>query len=416
MSISTFAPSDKAGEFLRAESELIIEQARQEKADRNKNLGDPIALKGTPIDVRVRGDYAWTAENGHIIRKSDLKVGETVQIYQGHAGPVTSIAFCDSTQGSSDAKYLISCSWDKTIKIWDTDTKALISSTPAHSDFVKTLLVLPAQRLLVSGGSDKVVRFWDLSSPHSSEPLTSVGSILSHTRPIEALEVHPEAFASPDGPFILFTSDTMGVIRAWEMCRIDGGRPTWKASPKADLHHHRTGVTQLKFGDGHLWSASTDETVQVLPYPPSVSQLRPYQLVTEKRAVKAILPLSLERQLGVGSYPYLLTATEDVIRVYDVSSLSEPEFVREVEGHWHDVTRLQLWLRTLDDGSGKEVWIVSAGLDKTLRRWPLADLLQPSAREKPQSLGTSSSVPSVPKPSALTEEEERELAELMDED
>ena len=72
----------------------------------------------------------------------------------------------------------------QTIKLWDTDvsslcvhscnpeahglkTKALISSTPAHEDFVKVLLVIPSLNLLVSGSSDKVVRFWHVYTHRS---------------------------------------------------------------------------------------------------------------------------------------------------------------------------------------------------------------------------------------------------------
>ena len=38
--------------------------------------------------------------------------------------------------------------------------KSLVSSTEAHSDFVKCVLSIPKLKLLVSSGSDKVVRFW----------------------------------------------------------------------------------------------------------------------------------------------------------------------------------------------------------------------------------------------------------------
>lgn len=46
----------------------------------------------------------------------------------------------------------------------------MISSTDAHTDFVKSLLVLPSLKLLISGGSDKVVRFWcDKTGPIAFE-------------------------------------------------------------------------------------------------------------------------------------------------------------------------------------------------------------------------------------------------------
>jgi len=38
--------------------------------------------------------------------------------------------------------------------------KNLISSTDAHDDFLKALYIFPSLALLVSGSSDKIVRFW----------------------------------------------------------------------------------------------------------------------------------------------------------------------------------------------------------------------------------------------------------------
>jgi hypothetical protein len=39
-------------------------------------------------------------------------------------------------------------------------TKQLLSTTQAHSDFLKTLLVFPKLNLLVSASSDRVLRLW----------------------------------------------------------------------------------------------------------------------------------------------------------------------------------------------------------------------------------------------------------------
>ena len=120
--------------------------------------------------------------------------------------------------------------------------------------------------------------------------------------------------------------------------------------------------------------ASTDETIQIHPYPPLAGGKtnKPPPPITEKKSVKSILPLLLHPHLDIDAFPYLLCATGDVFRVYDISSLDEPGFIREVDGHWHDVTSLRLWLRTRSDGKGKEVWVVSGGLDRTLRRWKLS--------------------------------------------
>ncbi|TFY83666.1 hypothetical protein EWM64_g349 [Hericium alpestre] len=120
----------KAAEFLRAESELVLDevrlvlldlplkaeltrrQKRKRKAEKFKTFGNPIELNGVPIDVKIDGNHAWLAENTSIIRKLDLETGKSLKIFKGHSGPVTALAFCDMHPGSGDKKVLITGSWD----------------------------------------------------------------------------------------------------------------------------------------------------------------------------------------------------------------------------------------------------------------------------------------------------------------
>jgi WD40 repeat protein len=96
-------------------------------------------------------------------------------------------------------------------------------------------------------------------------------------------------------------------------------------------------------------------------------------VITHPTAVRAILPLQL-----LLNEPYLITGSGDVIRTYDLSTLSEPEMLSEVDGHWHDVTALRLWVRkNQEDGKTRiEPWIVSASLDGTIRKWRLSGTYQ----------------------------------------
>ncbi|KAF8201592.1 WD40 repeat-like protein [Pholiota molesta] len=390
--------------FVVAEAQLLIEQARKEKAERIKTLGDPIQLPGKPLAIEIRNNVAWIADNTTVIRKTDLESGKTLQIYKGHTGPVTSIAFCDRKPGTGDQEILISGSWDNVLSICRStkeSTKEVISTTPnAHADFVKSFHALPSLRLLISGSADKIVRFWDLSTPESPEPLKSLGSISSHTRPVECLDGE----ALSDKSAILYTGDTMG----------RGPSSRWKANLTKTINNHRTRINELRYGHGHLWTASTDETAQILPQKP----VDPVDTATKTPkplehpvAVRAILPLTLT----VLNEPYLLTAAGDVLRTFDVSELDEPQLLSQIDGHSHDITAIRLWIRKTVDDDGKkraEPWIITTSLDKTLRKWKLADLLQPPA-PAPKA-PKAEEVKPTSNPSTLTEEEERELAELMD--
>jgi hypothetical protein len=125
--------------------------------------------------------------------------------------------------------------------------------------------------------------------------------------------------------------------------------------------------------------ASADETVQVvldksMPMDDcSSSTTKPFKPLAHPVAVRAILPLNLTNL----SEPYLLTAAGDVLRIYDISTLDEPEYISEVDAHWHDIIAVRLWMRKFVGGDGKpriEPWIITTSLDRTIRKWKLAGL------------------------------------------
>ncbi|TDL27266.1 WD40 repeat-like protein [Rickenella mellea] len=389
--------------FFRTESDLALEDARKLKSERTKNLGSPIDVPGKPLELIISDDHVWCAESGFVARKLDLESGKLLQVFKGHTGPVTTLQLFPSPQ--SNNPMLITGSWDKTIKIWDTKNKNILSSTVAHSDFVKTLLAVPAMKMLISASADKTVRFWNVRGELTSGDLQSLGFNSTHTRPVQclAIDIHSESSAT------LFTADSMGVVKIWGLHREYGDRPSVQLGQLGELNGHRTSINDMWYDKdgGVLWTASTDETVMMEYYPPRPTS-RPLPPIPHPKAVKAILPLPLTEF----PEPYLITAAGELIRLYDISSPEEPELLFEVDAHWHDVTCLRLWMRNVANSDGKEPWIVSASLDGTIRKWRLRDLVERrSAVELPQPIAKAIN----PSP-ALTEEEERELAELMSDD
>lgn len=152
--------------------------------------------------------------------------------------------------------------------------------------------------------------------------------------------------------------------------------------------------------------------MQIHPYPsPEAStQTRPIAPIPHPTAVKTLLPL----QLSPLEEPYLITGSGDIIRTYEISSLDSPaELLSAIDAHWHDVTILKLWLRLFEEGNVKKIepWIVSASLDGTIRKWRLAELVNPP----PSSPAKMEDTQIAPK-SGLTAEEERELDELLHSD
>ncbi|KAJ3932692.1 MAG: WD40-repeat-containing domain protein [Lentinula lateritia] len=379
-------------EYLISSSHLELADARLKKSERLKDVGEPVQLPGKALAIEVLGNSAWIAENTTVARSIDLVSGKTTKLYRGHRGPVSTLTLWHS----GSRQILITGSWD--------NTKELISSTDAHSDFVKSLFVIPSVNLLISGSSDKLIRFWNLSL--EQQPLQSAGSLSSHTRPVECLDGR----ALPNGNVELCTGDTMGIIRLWTLTNEDR---RWTSTLKAEFNHHRTKITELYLGSEQLWTASSDETVQV--HYLSEAEKRPTPPpIHHSTAVRCVLPLHLTDL----QEPYIITGSGDFMRVYDVSSANEPELLNEIDSHWRDITHIRLWMRqSVDEKNNQkriEPWIITTSLDCTVRRWRLSELLVPKPKitEPPVSVIP----PQGQAGFAMTLEEEQELDELLNSD
>ena len=85
------------------------------------------------------------------------------------------------------------------------------------------------------------------------KPLTSVGSLTDHTRPVESLD----ARAVSDTSAVLYTADTMGVIKIWDVIKDNGTPPRWQSTLAGELKHHRTRVNDMIHGNGHLYTGTS---------------------------------------------------------------------------------------------------------------------------------------------------------------
>lgn len=101
-----------------------------------------------------------TSGKDHTIVVWDSQTGQPLQTLSGHTAPVSSLRF------SAGGKQLISGSLDQTIRIWNPDDGSLsgLIETPAAVNAVDWVNANNDpnrdERLLVSGGSDKLIRTW----------------------------------------------------------------------------------------------------------------------------------------------------------------------------------------------------------------------------------------------------------------
>ena len=305
---------------------------------------------------------------------------------------------------------------------------------------------MPELRLLLSGGSDKDIRVWDLeafsSDAETTQPLVcSTSSKGHHTRPIEVLASFPITTHSketdedsPTGSIGIWSADSMGRITVWE---LDRKAQAVSFVPKHTWLAHETAIYDIKLVvEGEAWTASSDQLATCWSFDPTDLSMPPTATIRLPHPyyVKSILPL--EGLVPGPAAHYVLTgSTDEQIRVWDTSALDTAPakakkahmtsaadasdrykdgkkpagLVADLEGHFHEVNRLALWSGRVQDVDEKdELYITSTGLDCTLRKWKVKELVG-----KGSGPAVSLKRTDAPAESSMTGEEERELAELM---
>lgn len=104
---------------------------------------------------------------------------------------------------------------DLTVTDWQ--TAELVATLEGHTDFVKSVTVLPTTpSFLLSTSSDRTCRLWDLMPLQSRQAPVCRQVVKLHTRPVETAAY----FVGEDLTVTVWTSDSMGVIKEWTINKV----------------------------------------------------------------------------------------------------------------------------------------------------------------------------------------------------
>jgi WD40 repeat protein len=236
--------------------------------------------------------------------------------------------------------------------------------------------------------------------------------LTGHSRAVQALALDPYSIPehgteSPSSGMVIFSGDSNREIRAWYISPTSsyevstdaiasGNIPTPEnaepAGTIAPLVVHETSIFGLTFtSSGDLWTASADRSAKCL------SRERKFAADTSLEHPDYVRCIDVSESHGV-----VVTGCRDEhVRVWDSSSGG---CLATLEGHWEEVTGCAVL------GINGE-WVATVGIDGTLRRWSLAkeDLSKATSWKDGEKEVVVEELGS-----KLTEDEERELAELMD--
>jgi WD40 repeat protein len=183
------------------------------------------------------GKYIVSGSYDDTLRIWNAETGKTIRTLQGHTGAVISVAF------SPDGKRIVSGSSDKNLRIWDAQTGKVIATLPGHTKAVISVAFSPDGKRIVSGSLDKILRIWDI------ETGKAIRTLQGRTEAVISV-----AF-SPDGKRIVSGSEDK-TLRLWDA-------ETGKAIRTLQGHTDVVGSVAFSPDGKRIASGSYDKTLRL---------------------------------------------------------------------------------------------------------------------------------------------------------
>lgn len=207
----------------------------------------PVPHWGCPVDTSSEA-VAWSPD-GHLlavgthageVRLFDWPSGAPRKPWHGHTLPIASVAFHPC------GKWLVSGSWDATIRVWSVHDERTVDLLPGHALRVNRV-VFESDGMLLSGSNDGTVREWQVPNDNpvrsmqvADTAVTLARFLADGTLAIQTMDgaVHrvdlPGNTITPVGPGgTEFEVTPDGNTIVW---RSDSGLRTWRR--ETGLHNH----------------------------------------------------------------------------------------------------------------------------------------------------------------------------------
>ncbi|XP_051139731.1 protein JINGUBANG-like [Andrographis paniculata] len=143
---------------------------------------------------------------------------------------------------------LYSASWDKTFKVWRTETSKCIESVKAHDDAVNSVVAGGGSATVYTASADGTVKAWTREQKGKAVKHTLLQTLLSQEAAVTALVINAAGT-------VVYSGSSDGVVNFWEVEN--------QLAHGGVLKGHKLAVLCLAAAGGLVFSGSADKTICV---------------------------------------------------------------------------------------------------------------------------------------------------------
>ncbi|XP_031125520.1 protein JINGUBANG-like [Ipomoea triloba] len=162
-------------------------------------------------------------------------------VYIKHSDAISSLSM-DSEDG-----LLYSASWDRTFKVWKTESSKCVESVKAHDDAVNSV-VASVEGMVYTGSADGSVKVWKREIAGKGTKHVYLQTLLNQECAVTALAVNKQGS-------VLYCGSSDGVVNFWEHEK--------QLSHGGVLKGHKLAVLCLAAAGNLIFSGSADKTICV---------------------------------------------------------------------------------------------------------------------------------------------------------
>ncbi|MEO7730253.1 MAG: WD40 repeat domain-containing protein [Kofleriaceae bacterium] len=183
--------------------------------------------------VTQDGRYVVSASYDQTLKVWELASGRALATLEGHTARVTACAV------TPDGRHVVSASNDKTLKVWELASGRALATLAGHTDAVTACAVTPNGRHVVSASADKTLMVWELASRRA------LATLEGHAEPVTACAV------TPDGRHVVSASYDH-TLKVWDLATY-----TCRSTHRGDAAYLAVAITATAIvaGDaaGAVW-------------------------------------------------------------------------------------------------------------------------------------------------------------------